>query len=315
MLQETALRLEGKSNLTDRTLVICNDAHRFLVAEQLRAIGTAARIVLEPEGRNTAPAVALAAILALRDTPKGQTAPLLLVMPADHVVEDRAAFLKAIEVGEAAAAEGRLVTFGVVPTYPHTGYGYIEADAPSLIAAPITAFVEKPDKAKAVSLLETNRFFWNAGIFLFRADVYLDELKKFAPEIVTACQRAIDLGERGRGFLSGRMRKHFVPARRISIDYAVMEKTGERCGRAARCRLERRRFLGRLARCQCQRRQGQCLVWRCHCARLQGQLHRELEPAGSGGGLGRIHRGRRQGLGTGRTEGPLAGCESTWSMN
>ena len=224
MLQETALRLRDKDNLADRRLVICNDAHRFLVAEQLRAIDAPARIVLEPEGRNTAPAVALAAILALRDTPIGQTAPLLLVMPADHVVEDRAAFLLAIEVAEAAAAEGRLVTFGVVPTYPHTGYGYIEADAPSLIAAPITAFVEKPDKAKAVSLLETNRFFWNAGIFLFRADVYLDELKKFAPDIVTACQRAIELGNEDADFLRPDA-ESFKSCPSNSIDYAVMEKT------------------------------------------------------------------------------------------
>lgn len=224
MLQETALRLEGKTNLSDRTLVICNDAHRFLVAEQMRGIGVAARIVLEPEGRNTAPAVAIAAILALRATTKSHEAPLLLIMPADHVIENRAAFFEAIEVGEAAAAEGRLVTFGVVPTYPHTGYGYIEADAPSLIAAPITAFVEKPDKAKAVSLLETNRFFWNAGIFLFRADVYLDELRKYQPEIVTACQRAIDLAKEDADFLRPNA-EAFKVCPSNSIDYAVMEKT------------------------------------------------------------------------------------------
>jgi mannose-1-phosphate guanylyltransferase/mannose-6-phosphate isomerase len=224
MLQETALRLEGKSNLTERTLVICNDAHRFLIAEQLRAVGIAARIVLEPEGRNTAPAVALAAILALRGTAKGQASPLLLIMPADHVIDDRAAFLNAIEVAEVAAGEGKLVTFGVVPTCPHTGYGYIGADAPTLIAAPVTAFVEKPDKAKAVSLLETNRFFWNAGIFLFRADVYLAELRKFAPEIVNACQRAIDLGKEDADFLRPDA-DAFKACPSNSIDYAVMEKT------------------------------------------------------------------------------------------
>ncbi|MEQ9564023.1 MAG: mannose-1-phosphate guanylyltransferase/mannose-6-phosphate isomerase [Woeseiaceae bacterium] len=224
MLQETALRLEGKDNLTNRTLVVCNDAHRFLVAEQLRAVGTPARIVLEPEGRNTAPAVALAAILAIKDTPKGETPPLLLVMPADHVIQDRAAFLEAVGVAEAAASEGKLVTFGVVPTYPHTGYGYIEADAPSLIAVPVRAFVEKPDKATAVNLLETNRFFWNAGIFLFRADVYIDELNQFAPDMVAACQRSIELAKEDSDFLRPDPIA-FRASPSDSIDYAVMEKT------------------------------------------------------------------------------------------
>jgi mannose-1-phosphate guanylyltransferase/mannose-6-phosphate isomerase len=222
MLQETALRLAGKADLAERTLVVCNDAHRFLVAEQLRAVGTLSRIVLEPEGRNTAPAVALAAILALRDMPG--TPPILLVMPADHVIQDRAAFLEAVAVGEAAAADGKLVTFGVVPTYPHTGYGYIEADAPSLIASPIRAFVEKPDKATAVNLLETNRYFWNAGIFLFRADVYIEELNRFAPEMVAACQRAIELATEDADFLRPDAAA-FRACPADSIDYAVMEKT------------------------------------------------------------------------------------------
>ncbi|MDH4316709.1 MAG: mannose-1-phosphate guanylyltransferase/mannose-6-phosphate isomerase [Gammaproteobacteria bacterium] len=224
MLQETALRLEGKAGLAERILVVCNDAHRFLVAEQLRAVGTPARIVLEPEGRNTAPAVALAAILTIKETPSGETPPLLLIMPADHVVRDRAAFLKAVEVAEAAASEGKLVTFGVVPTYPHTGYGYIEADALSLIAAPVTAFVEKPDKATAVSLLETNRFFWNAGIFLFRADVFIDELNQFAPDMVAACSKALDLAKEDKDFLRPDA-EAFRACRSDSIDYALMEKT------------------------------------------------------------------------------------------
>ena len=224
MLQETALRLEGKTNLADRTLVVCNDAHRFLVAEQLRATGTPARIVLEPEGRNTAPAVALAAILAIRDTPAGGIPPQLLIMPADHVIRDRKAFLAAVEIGEAAAAEGKLVTFGVVPTYPHTGYGYIEADAPSLVAAPVQAFVEKPDKATAVSLLETNRFFWNAGIFLFRADVFIEELNHFAPDMVAACSRAIERAKEDTDFLRPDA-EAFRACPSDSIDYALMEKT------------------------------------------------------------------------------------------
>src|SRR5690606_16559313 len=155
------------------TIVVCNEAHRFLVAEQLRDIGQKATIVLEPEGRNTAPAVALAALLAL----KGSTVKpsLLLVMPADHVIEDTEAFITAVEAGEATAEDGSLVTFGIVPSHAHTGYGYIEADVHSLEAGPIQSFVEKPDKQTAVRLLESNRFFWNSGIFLFRPDRFLEE--------------------------------------------------------------------------------------------------------------------------------------------
>jgi mannose-1-phosphate guanylyltransferase/mannose-6-phosphate isomerase len=224
MLQETATRLEGMNNVTDRLLVVCNDAHRFLVAEQLRALDIPARIVLEPEGRNTAPAVALAAILALQDTPAGETPPLLLIMPADHMVRDRAAFLKAVAVGEAAANDGKVVAFGVVPTYPHTGYGYIQAGAVSLIAEPITAFVEKPDKATAVGLLETNRFFWNAGIFLFRADVLIEQLNQFAPDIVASCLKAIELATEDSDFLRPDA-EAFCACPADSIDYALMEKT------------------------------------------------------------------------------------------
>jgi len=161
------LRLAGKENCAGRAIVVCNEAHRFLVAEQLRECAREATIVLEPEGRNTAPAVALAALVALRDLADGDAPPLLLVMPADHVIEDRQAFLKALETGEIAATQGRLVTFGVVPTSPHTGYGYIESEERSMVAAPIRSFVEKPDKKTAIKLLETNRFFWNSGIFLF----------------------------------------------------------------------------------------------------------------------------------------------------
>ena len=180
--------------------------------------------MLEPEGRNTAPAVALAAILALQDAAKDSDAPVLLVMPADHVVKDVDAFAAAIEIGSASAAHGILVTFGVVPTYPHTGYGYIESDARSLVAAPISSFIEKPDQGTAVSLLETNRFFWNSGIFLFRADSYLDELRKFAPQIVAACQKSVDDAIMDTEFLRPDA-EAFKACPSDSIDYAVMEKT------------------------------------------------------------------------------------------
>jgi len=268
MLQETALRLHGKGNASAQTLVICNDAHRFLVAEQLRAIGAEARIVLEPEGRNTAPAVALAALIAIQahegsgamqaragtdtpqvragtdtpqvragtDTPQvragtdasqahaGTDAPLLLVMPADHVIRKPDAFLAAIAAGEPAAADGKLVMFGVAPSYPHTGYGYIEADAKEGEAAPIVSFVEKPALKKAVMLLETNRFFWNSGIFLFRADTYLDELQQFAPEMVAACREALDGATTDADFMRPDA-EAFRKSPSDSIDYAVMEKT------------------------------------------------------------------------------------------
>jgi mannose-1-phosphate guanylyltransferase/mannose-6-phosphate isomerase len=224
MLQNTALRLAGKQNCAAQTMVICNESHRFMVAEQLREAELAAQIVLEPEGRNTAPAAALAALIALRNTAEGEEPPLLLVMPADHVIEDRAAFLKTLETGEVAAAQGKLVTFGIVPTSPHTGYGYIESEERSSVAAPIKSFVEKPDRETAVKMLQTERFYWNSGIFLFRADTYIDELRQFEPEMVGACEKSVDTAEFGGDFI----RPHaeaFKSSPANSIDYAVMEHT------------------------------------------------------------------------------------------
>ena len=223
MLQDTALRVAGKKNVAARTMVVCNDAHRFLVAEQLRAVGIDATVILEPEGRNTAPAAALAALLALRGQGNGE-APLLLVMPADHVIEDRATFLAALETGEPAAVEGKLVTFGVVPSNPNTGYGYIESEARGKEAAPILSFVEKPDKQMAVRLLETNRFFWNSGIFLFRADSWLEELERLAPDIVSACRKAVAKVKQDADFVRPDA-DAFKASPSDSIDYAVMEKT------------------------------------------------------------------------------------------
>ena len=224
MLQETALRVYGEKDMAGEALVICNDAHRFLVAEQMRAIDVPARIVLEPEGRNTAPAVALAAMIALKNCVEGAEAPLLLVMPADHVIDDPGAFITAVGIGAKSAAQGRLVTFGVVPTHPNTGYGYLESDSQALIAAPVRSFVEKPDKQTAVNLLKTNRFFWNAGIFLLRADTYLDELAKFAPEMVASCQASITKADFGEDFIRPDA-DAFRACPSNSIDYAVMEKT------------------------------------------------------------------------------------------
>ena len=224
MLQETALRLDGVEGLTGNTLVICNEAHRFLVAEQLREIEVQADIVLEPEGRNTAPAAALAALLALSELKQGEDAPLLLIMPADHIIQDKKAFVSAINTGAASAGHGVLVTFGVVPSYPHTGYGYIEADARTLVAVPVNSFIEKPDQKTAVNLLETNRFFWNSGIFLFRADSYIDELGKFVPEMVAACRKSIAGAVKDADFIRPDA-DAFKACPADSLDYAVMEKT------------------------------------------------------------------------------------------
>jgi mannose-1-phosphate guanylyltransferase/mannose-6-phosphate isomerase len=224
MLQETALRLAGQKDCADQPLVICNEAHRFLVAEQLRDLEIPARIILEPEGRNTAPAAALAAILTLRNGADYDDSPLLLVMPADHVIRDCDAFLAAVRTGASAAEKGQLVTFGIVPTHAHTGYGYIEADTRTMVAAPVSSFVEKPDKKTAVGLLETNRYFWNSGIFLFRSDTYIQELKKFDPEMVIACTESIDRAVTDTDFIRPDAESfRFSPSN--SIDYAVMERT------------------------------------------------------------------------------------------
>jgi mannose-1-phosphate guanylyltransferase / mannose-6-phosphate isomerase len=224
MLQETALRLRGKSGLAKTTIVVCNEAHRFLVAEQLREIDAPATIILEAVGRNTAPAAALAALVALKRKQNGGETPLLLVMPADHVIGDNAAFIAAVEAGLESAGDGRLVTFGIVPSCANTGYGYIEAEVRDVQAVPIRSFVEKPDRKTAVGLLETNRFFWNGGIFLFRADIWLDELTKFAPEIVAACRNSIEGAVTDTEFVRPDA-EAFKASPSDSIDYAVMEKT------------------------------------------------------------------------------------------
>lgn len=223
MLQDTALRLATKANLAPMTMVVCNDAHRFLVAEQLRAIDVPAKLVLEPEGRNTAPAVALAALVALRNAGNGD-APLLLVMPADHVIDEPQIFVKAVEMGESNAEAGELVLFGIVPHSAHTGYGYIESEANADDVVPIRSFVEKPDKKTAIRLFKSGRYFWNAGIFLFRADRYLEELEKYAPEMVAACRKAVEGGVTDTDFVRPDA-EAFKASPSDSIDYAVMEKT------------------------------------------------------------------------------------------
>jgi mannose-1-phosphate guanylyltransferase/mannose-6-phosphate isomerase len=220
MLQETARRLEGLSDPSDGCIVICNETHRFLVAEQLQAIAQQADIILEPEGRNTAPAVALAALLAAE---AGDDV-LLLVMPADHVIKDVSAFQAAVRQGTAAAEAGKLVTFGIVPTRPETGFGYVEATPAGSGAVPVESFVEKPDEKTAQQYVDGGRHFWNSGMFLFSAKTYLDELQHHAPDMYNACRNSIEDRSSGDDFVRPD-RQAFLASPADSIDYAVMEKT------------------------------------------------------------------------------------------
>jgi mannose-1-phosphate guanylyltransferase/mannose-6-phosphate isomerase len=222
MLQETVLRLRGLEAATP--IVVCNEAHRFLVAEQLRQLDvTPQAILLEPVGRNTAPAIALAALKAAPDS-------LLLVLPADHVIRDVVAFQAAVKAALPAAKAGKLVTFGIVPTAPETGYGYIRAGADGLAGADgtgprnIERFIEKPDLATAQGFLQEGGYFWNSGMFLFRADRYLAELERHAPDIAAAARSAMATARPDLDFVRVD-RSSFEACRSDSIDYAVMEKT------------------------------------------------------------------------------------------
>ncbi len=222
LLQQTQQRLEGLPELAP-PLLICNEDHRFIVAEQLRQIGVEpAGILLEPLGRNTAPAVAIAALQA---TASGAD-PLLLILAADHVINSPERFRATVAAGIPAAEAGRLVTFGIVPTAPETGYGYIEAAQPLDPAAPvpIARFVEKPDLATAEAFLTTGRFTWNSGMFLFRASAILSELERLAPEVVSACRAALDQDSPDLEFLRLE-REAFANCPNVALDVAVMEKT------------------------------------------------------------------------------------------
>ena len=222
LLQQTQLRLEGLPELAP-PLLICNEDHRFIVAEQLRQIGVEpAGILLEPLGRNTAPAVAIAALQA---TASGAD-PLLLILAADHVINSPERFRATVAAGIPAAEAGRLVTFGIVPTAPETGYGYIEAAQPLDPEAPvpIARFVEKPDLATAEAFLATGRFTWNSGMFLFRASAILSELERLAPEVVSACRAALDQDSPDLEFLRLE-REAFANCPNVALDVAVMEKT------------------------------------------------------------------------------------------
>jgi mannose-1-phosphate guanylyltransferase/mannose-6-phosphate isomerase len=222
MLQETVLRLKGVDDLTDDVLVICNETHRFLVAEQLRDIGIGAKIVLEPEGRNTAPAVALAALIAADDVQDDSR--MLLVLPADHVIRDVAAFHKAVATGKFAAQAGKLVAFGIVPTRAETGYGYIQTETDGAPVSPVKTFVEKPDLSTAKTYLESGEYFWNSGMFMFNTGSYVKALEEYAPEILVACRTSVENSTFDADFTRpGKVA--FLGCPSDSIDYAIMEKS------------------------------------------------------------------------------------------
>ncbi|RPI14986.1 MAG: mannose-1-phosphate guanylyltransferase/mannose-6-phosphate isomerase [Lysobacterales bacterium] len=231
MLQQTVARVTGVADL-GRPIVVCNESHRFMVAEQLRAAGTPAQaIVLEPVGRNTAPAVAVAALVALERagaTHPGAVVPaddpVLLVLPADHVIRDVEAFRVAVAAGRGAAEQGKLVTFGVVPDRPETGYGYIQRGQGGESVHPVDRFVEKPDLSTAERYVASGEYYWNSGMFMFRARAYLGELGRHAPEILAACERAFAGATRDLDF-TRLPADVFASCPSDSIDYAVMEKT------------------------------------------------------------------------------------------
>ncbi|NOH29037.1 mannose-1-phosphate guanylyltransferase/mannose-6-phosphate isomerase [Vibrio mediterranei] len=220
MLQETVKRLDGFEH--QPPLFVCNEEHRFIVAEQLRQANMIHNgIILEPVGRNTAPAIALAALQA---TKQGDD-PLMLVLAADHVIRNTCSFTQAVENAMPHALAGKLVTFGIVPSTPETGYGYIkQGKALSQSAFEVSAFVEKPDLATAQDYLSVGGYYWNSGMFLLRASRYLAELGSHQPQILEACEQALSDSELDLDFI--RLNEEaFISCPDDSIDYAVMEKT------------------------------------------------------------------------------------------
>ena len=252
MLQQTLLRTAGLDAAAP--VVVCNEAHRFLVAEQLREIRcTPAAIVLEPTGRNTAPAIALAALATLKAA--GQTMddkatlaadPILLVLPADHVIQDTAVFQRAVRTALPAAEAGHLATFGIVPTAPETGYGYIQrgaslgqggqtttgqaageaTDTAADEVFRIARFVEKPSLDKAKGFLAAGDYYWNSGMFVFKARRFLEELGRLQPAMLAACRAAFEGGQADLDFTRLDVTA-FQRCPSDSIDYAVMEKTAD----------------------------------------------------------------------------------------
>tara|TARA_Y100000739_G_scaffold229495_1_gene244410 strand:- start:1514 stop:2956 length:1443 start_codon:yes stop_codon:yes gene_type:complete len=223
-LQRTFERISDLKNIMN-PIIICNEEHRFLVAEQMRNIGvTPSSIILEPMRRNTAPAITLGALKALEEF--GDS--ILLVLSADHKIEDNEQFLKVIREGVIHAKKDKLVTFGVVPTFPETGYGYIEGEFPfeekKISGIPIKRFIEKPNQSEAKKLFESKKFSWNSGIFMFKSNIIINELRKNQPLLVESCKESLKNSSVDLDFLRIDY-PSFEKTPNISIDLAVMEKT------------------------------------------------------------------------------------------
>ena len=225
LLQATVRRVLGiPGTALAAPMVVCNEEYRFVIAEQLRLLGQSGTVVLEPCGRNTAPALTIAALEAI----KNGSDPVLLVMPADHVITDVAAFQNVVSQGAAMAAQGAVVTFGITPDAPETGYGYIQAgatygDADGTGARVIARFVEKPNLATAQAYLDEGSYSWNSGLFMMRASVWLSAMSVCRADILAACQAAWEQGQTDGEFV--RVAKGaFAQCPSDSIDYAVMER-------------------------------------------------------------------------------------------
>ena len=245
MLQDTIRRLDGIKGAAP-PLIVCNEEHRFLAAEHIRRLSVAPRsIILEPVGRNTAPALTLAALALANeaDSPQDED-PVMLLMPADHVVRDMAAFQAAVEQGVSLAATGRLVTFGITPTSPKSGFGYIKRGQAvvgwsngdtgedgdearqaihNIVPFHVDAFVEKPDQSTAEEMLKSEEYFWNSGIFMMQVSVWREQLQAYRPDIAEACEAAYSRGRIDGDFYRPDA-KLFTACPSDSIDYAVMEK-------------------------------------------------------------------------------------------
>ena len=219
LFQDTITRLPKDYS---EPLVVCNEEHRFLAAEQLREINTNTKgIILEPEGRNTAPAIALSAFKLISQDED----PIMLVLSADHLIKNDKAFHKSIKIASKLAENGKLVTFGILPDKAETGYGYIEAKIDNTNKYyKIESFIEKPNERNAEKYLKSGRYLWNSGMFMFKASVILQELKKFEPEIFSTCKKACSIENIDSDFI--RIDNNiFLNCPSKSIDYAVMEHT------------------------------------------------------------------------------------------
>jgi mannose-1-phosphate guanylyltransferase/mannose-6-phosphate isomerase len=222
LFQQTALRIKNL-DIFENPIVVCNNEHRFLAAEELQKIAIkASSIILEPIGRNTAPAIAIAAFDAIKNFDDA----LLLVMPSDHVIEDKDRFLMQVEKAKKAALDGYLITFGIFPNKPETGYGYIKKSSALENFSEIflvEKFIEKPDRKTAEEFLQSGKYLWNAGIFMFKASTYLENLQKFNSEIFLNCENSYKKANRDLDFIR-LASEDFQACSNISIDYAVMEK-------------------------------------------------------------------------------------------